>query len=214
MPPKRVVEKINTNVAAPPPAQSTKTGAVKGGAMRKSPRLIEQAGPMAGLGRNVSIAPPSTQPPQRIASPPAPSHPKGRVVSVVTSPPPQPVKPPTVAPAAPVSTPAQNGEQSKKGGKGKKGKQDTSSTSSSTSQPAPAAVSPVLPFAAAATTPSIHPSTAAATTAASHILATARVVAADPHHPRRNEVGDLLRSHERGWIEADKFQQLLRQLLF
>lgn len=45
-------------------------------------------------------------------------------------------------------------------------------------------------------------------------LQTANAIAANKSHPRGSEVSELLRTHQKGWIDNDRFMELLQGMLF
>jgi hypothetical protein len=44
-------------------------------------------------------------------------------------------------------------------------------------------------------------------------IKTAEAIARDSSHPRRNEVAELLKTYERGWIDSNKFHSLLQKMI-
>ena len=53
-----------------------------------------------------------------------------------------------------------------------------------------------------------------ATSAAKNGIQTAEAIARDITHPKREEVNELLKAFNRGWINAAKFNEVLQQTLF
>jgi hypothetical protein len=45
-------------------------------------------------------------------------------------------------------------------------------------------------------------------------IATASAIARDPKHPKREQAEELVRAYQRGWIDAEKFNGILQQLVF
>ena len=45
-------------------------------------------------------------------------------------------------------------------------------------------------------------------------VATAGAIARDPKHPKREQAEELLKAHQRGWIDDVKFQEILKRLIF
>jgi hypothetical protein len=65
-----------------------------------------------------------------------------------------------------------------------------------------------------ARTPKQQPTQAAHHASIKSGIATASAIARDPKHPKREQAEELVRAYQRGWIDAEKFNGILQQLVF